>query len=59
MCGGTKVNKSTVSLCKQLEYIILCGTPIDYNFKKIPRRQDFKGNLVENGAFYINKVKKS
>jgi N-acylneuraminate cytidylyltransferase len=33
------------------------GTPINYNFKKRPRRQDFKGALIENGAFYINKVK--
>ena len=33
------------------------GIPINYNFKKRPRRQDFKGTLVENGAFYINKVK--
>jgi len=32
------------------------GTPINYNFKKRPRRQDFKGSLIENGAFYINKV---
>lgn len=32
------------------------GTPINYNFKKRPRRQDFTGVLVENGAFYINKV---
>ncbi|HAJ34024.1 MAG TPA: acylneuraminate cytidylyltransferase [Candidatus Atribacteria bacterium] len=32
------------------------GAPINYNFKKRPRRQDFKGSLVENGAFYINKV---
>jgi len=32
------------------------GTPINYDFKKRPRRQDFKGNLVENGAFYINKI---
>ena len=27
--------------------------PINYNFKKRPRRQDFKGSIVENGAFYI------
>lgn len=33
------------------------GTPINYDFKKRPRRQDFKGTLIENGAFYINKVK--
>lgn len=30
--------------------------PINYNFKKRPRRQDFNGVLVENGAFYINSV---
>jgi len=33
------------------------GTPINYNYKKRPRRQDFKGVLVENGAFYINSVR--
>lgn len=26
---------------------------LNYNYKKRPRRQDFKGNIVENGAFYI------
>ncbi|WP_430929154.1 cytidylyltransferase domain-containing protein [Polaribacter marinivivus] len=30
--------------------------PINYNFKKRPRRQDFNGVLIENGAFYINTV---
>ena len=30
--------------------------PINYHFDKRPRRQDFKGVLVENGAFYINSV---
>lgn len=30
--------------------------PINYNFKKRPRRQDFSGVLIENGAFYINSV---
>ena len=28
-------------------------TPINYNYKKRPNRQDFKGTLMENGAFYI------
>lgn len=33
------------------------GTPINYDFKSRPRRQDFSGMLMENGAFYINTVK--
>lgn len=28
--------------------------PINYNFYNRPRRQEFDGYLVENGAFYIN-----
>jgi len=30
--------------------------PINYHFDKRPRRQDFNGVLIENGAFYINSV---
>jgi N-acylneuraminate cytidylyltransferase len=30
--------------------------PINYSFEKRPRRQDFSGILIENGAFYINSV---
>lgn len=30
--------------------------PINYDFKNRPRRQDFAGTFVENGALYINKV---
>lgn len=33
------------------------GTPLNYNYAKRPRRQDFNGLLMENGAFYFNKVK--
>lgn len=29
------------------------GTPVNYNPKKRPRRQDFKGLLIENGAVYV------
>lgn len=32
------------------------GVPINYDPAKRPRRQEFKGNLVENGAIYINSV---
>jgi N-acylneuraminate cytidylyltransferase len=32
------------------------GTPINYNYKQRPRRQNFQGTLVENGAFYISSV---
>lgn len=27
--------------------------PINYDYRKRPRRQDFKGEIMENGAFYI------
>lgn len=30
--------------------------PLNYDFLNRPRRQDFKGTLMENGAFYINTV---
>ncbi len=32
------------------------GVPINYDYKNRPRRQDFTGFYMENGAFYINKV---
>lgn len=31
--------------------------PINYNPEKRPRRQDFQGTLMENGAFYITSAK--
>lgn len=32
------------------------GSPINYDYKHRPRRQEFQGILLENGAFYINTV---
>lgn len=32
------------------------GTPINYDYHNRPRRQEFTGCLMENGAVYINKV---
>ena len=33
------------------------GTPQNYDYRNRPRRQDFNGIFMENGAFYINSVK--
>ena len=33
------------------------GTSMNYDYRNRPRRQDYNGMLMENGAFYINKVK--
>lgn len=32
------------------------GTSLNYDYMNRPRRQNFKGMLMENGAFYINTV---
>ena len=32
------------------------GTPKNYDYHNRPRRQDFSGEFMENGAFYLNKV---
>jgi len=34
------------------------GTSKNYDYLNRPRRQDFEGDLMENGAFYINSVAK-
>lgn len=32
------------------------GNPVNYDYRNRPRRQDFDGYLLENGACYINSV---
>ena len=32
------------------------GSSLNYDYKTRPRRQDFDGMLMENGAFYINTI---
>lgn len=32
------------------------GKPLNYDYKKRPRRQDFDGLMMENGSFYISSV---
>jgi len=32
------------------------GTPLNYDYKNRPRRQDFEGLFMENGAFYLNTI---
>ena len=33
------------------------GKPLNYQYQLRPRRQDFSGTMMENGAFYLNSVK--
>lgn len=32
------------------------GTPLNYDYKNRPRRQEFEGLFMENGAFYLNTI---
>ncbi|MDC3130504.1 acylneuraminate cytidylyltransferase [Bacteroidota bacterium] len=34
------------------------GTSLNYDYMNRPRRQDFEGNLIENGAMYISSIEK-
>lgn len=33
------------------------GIPMNYDYMNRPRRQEFSGNLMENGAIYVSRVK--
>lgn len=48
---------SVLSVVRQKRFIwkqnIDCAEPLNYDYNSRPRRQEFEGFLVENGAFYI------
>ena len=46
---------SVLSVVRQKRFIWKeNGTPVNYDYNTRPRRQDYKGYLVENGAIYIS-----
>ncbi len=52
-----KTAKSLLSVVRSKRFFWNDKGPINYNPSKRPRRQDFDGLLMENGAFYIGRVK--
>jgi YrbI family 3-deoxy-D-manno-octulosonate 8-phosphate phosphatase len=59
--GFEKLNESnsdSLLSCSQIKRFFwsLKGEPLNYDFNNRPRRQDFDGTFVENGAFYISRV---
>lgn len=48
---------SVLSCCESKRFYWKDGKPLNYDIYNRPRRQDFEGTLVENGAFYISSVK--
>jgi len=48
---------SVLSVVRQKRFIWNDDSTPNYDLKKRPRRQDWNGYLVENGAFYISRVK--
>jgi YrbI family 3-deoxy-D-manno-octulosonate 8-phosphate phosphatase len=47
---------SLLSCVRTKRFFWDANIPINYDFTDRPRRQDFQGLLMENGAFYINSV---
>ena len=51
-------NSDSLLTCVRVKKFIWSddNMPLNYKYTDRPRRQDFKGVLIENGAFYINSV---
>ena len=47
---------SVLSCCKSKRFSWRDGKSLNYDIYNRPRRQDFQGTMIENGAFYISKV---
>ncbi|MBB3699811.1 HAD hydrolase family protein [Flammeovirga yaeyamensis] len=50
--------KDSLLSCSQVKRFFWSGegVPLNYDYNNRPRRQDFDGTYIENGAFYINSV---
>lgn len=52
-----RVEKSIVSVVRSKSFIWDNNSPKNYTPLNRPRRQDFEGYLVENGAIYMSKIR--
>ncbi len=60
--GITQLQSSTIDSllsCSRLKRFLWneSGDPLNYQYQSRPRRQEFSGTMMENGAFYLNSVK--
>ena len=51
-----KQHDSILSCCESKRFSWKDGKALNYDIYNRPRRQDFQGTLIENGAFYISSV---
>jgi len=51
-----KKHDSILSCCESKRFSWKDGEALNYDIYNRPRRQDFQGTLIENGAFYISSV---
>jgi len=51
-----KKHDSVLTCCESKRFSWRNGKALNYDIFKRPRRQDLKGTLIENGAFYISSI---